>query len=85
MRKTHPVQLRNHNGQRVAGGRVSTVVTLLAYEVYCAVYGPQDALIAGDCRGGFGAGELAALLYARNFPRSEWTKRVAEALEGMVM
>ena len=80
--ETHPVQLRNHIGQRVDGGRVPKVVSLLAYEVYCAVYGPQEALVTGGCRGGFSAGELIAFLYARSFPRSEWPKRVAEAFDG---
>jgi hypothetical protein len=81
--KTHPVQLRNHLGNRIDGGRCPMVVTLLAYEVYCAVFGPQEAMVTGDCRGGFGAGELIAFLYARNFPRSEWVQRVDEALRGM--
>ena len=76
----HPVQTRQpiHHG-----ARVPTVVTMLAYEVYCAIYGPQQAIVTGDCRGGFGAGELIAFLYARNFPRSEWRQRVDEALTGM--
>lgn len=58
-------------------------MTLAAYEVYCKVYGPQEALITGNCRGGFGANELIAFLYARGFPKEEWSKRVEEALTGM--
>ena len=53
--------------------------------VYVALYGEQKALVEGGCRGGFGAGELAAFLYARSFPREEWRARAAEAFEGMVM
>ena len=58
-------------------------VHMLAYEVYCEVHGPQEALITGWCRGGFGVGELIAFLYARSFPKGEWRQRVEEALEGM--
>ncbi len=36
------------------------VVTLRAYEVYCYVHGEQKAMVTGDCRGGFGAGEIIA-------------------------
>lgn len=31
---------------------------LRAYDAYCKEYGRQQALIEGDCRGGFGVGEL---------------------------
>jgi hypothetical protein len=81
--ETHPVQTRRPIHR---GARISTKVTLAAYEVYCALFGPQEALIddAGrGCRGGFGAGELMAFLYARAFPRSEWRQRFDEALQGM--
>jgi hypothetical protein len=81
--ETHPVQLRGRNGERIDGGRCPKAVTMLAYEVYCAVYGPQEAMVTGHCRGGFGSSELIAFLYARSFPRSEWAKRVAEAFNGM--
>lgn len=74
----HPVQTVDHQG-----GRISTAVTLRAYEVYSAVYGPQPALIEGNCRGGFGTGELIAFLYAYGFPRKEWGDRVDEAVNGM--
>jgi len=77
---THPVQTRQ---PVYRGARVSTKVSLLAYEVYVALYGPQEALVTGDCRGGFGAGELIALLYARTFPREEWHRRFREACDGM--
>jgi hypothetical protein len=53
------------------------------YEVYCALYSKQEAMVTGNCRGGFGAGELIAFLYAHSFPREEWRARVWEALEGM--
>ena len=54
-----------------------------AYEVYCSVFRPQEALVTGDCRGGFGMGELIAFLYARSFPQKEWSERFEEALHGM--
>ena len=64
-------------------GQVCDAVYMKAYEVYAHVYGPQIALIQGQCRGGFGKGELVAFLYAASFPKSEWRKRVDEAYEGM--
>lgn len=77
--EVHPVQTVDHKG-----GWVSQVVTMHAYEVYCHVYSPQEALVTGGCRGGFGTGELIAFLYARSFPREQWHARVVEALHGMV-
>ena len=74
----HPVQTADHKG-----GKISTAVTLRAYEVYRIVHGPQPALIEGGCRGGFGTGELIAYLYAYGFPRNEWRARIDEALIGM--
>ena len=74
----HPVQTVDHKG-----GKLRTEVTLRAYEVYCHVYEPQQALIEGSCRGGFSTGELVAFLYARSFPREEWRQRVEVAFEGM--
>lgn len=76
--KTHPVQTVDHKG-----GRCPQVVTMRAYEVYCEVFRPQDALVTGNCRGGFGTGELIAFLYAHSFPKAEWRVRVDEALTGM--
>ncbi len=76
--ETHPIQTVDHRG-----GKVPKVVTMRAYEVYSAVFGPQEALITGWCRGGFGTGELIAFLYARTFPKEEWSKRFDEALKGM--
>lgn len=58
-------------------------VYMAAYEVYSVVFSPQEAMITGSCRGGFGIGELTAFLYARAFPRTEWRKRVDEAFESM--
>ena len=77
--KTHPVQPSIHRPPYT----VPTVVSMRAYEVYCKVYGPQEALVTGWCRGGFSTGELVAFLYARSFPESEWYKRFHEALNGM--
>jgi hypothetical protein len=76
----HPVQ-----NQR-SPNRLSSKVTLRAYEVYCHVHGEQPAMVdlAGrGCRGGFGTGELLAFLYARSFPKEEWSQRVDEAFRGM--
>lgn len=58
---------------------------LAAYEVYCHVYGPQEAMVdfARGCRGGFSAGEIVAFLYARSFPKTEWRARFDEACKGM--
>lgn len=78
--KTHPVQVNRHG--RLTG-RAPVAVTLAAYEVYKHVYSEQKALITGDCRGGFGANELVAFLYAKAFPQSEWRMRVDEAFAGM--
>jgi hypothetical protein len=76
----HPVQLRGGHERR---GYAPQAVTMAAYEVYCHVYAPQEALITGECRGGFGVGELVAFLYARSFPKNQWSKRVDEAFDGM--
>jgi hypothetical protein len=81
--ETHPVQAYRGPGREPAV--VPQVVTMLAYEVYCHVYRPQDALITGGCRGGFGVGELVAFLYARSFPKSEWRARFEEACHGMTL
>ena len=80
--ETHPVQLPTG---RIDSPTCPKVVTLAAYQVYEHVYGGQPALIEGSCRGGFGVGELIALLYARSFPKEEWSQRVSEALRGMIL
>lgn len=79
--KTHPVQKSRLLTRETAA--CPQVVTMRAYEVYCKVFRPQEALITGECRGGFGLGELVAFLYARSFPQSEWDARFKEALGGM--
>lgn len=84
--RTHPVQVHARRGIQSSDrlcSQAPVCVTMRAYEVYSAVYGPQEALITGNCRGGFGAGELVAFLYARSFPRQEWATRVDEALRGL--
>jgi hypothetical protein len=58
-------------------------VYLRAYEVYCELYGPQQAMVTGWCRGGMGPGELIAFLYAHSFPKEQWAARAREAFEGM--
>lgn len=78
--ETHPVQTHFSHGKKVA---VPKVVTMRAYEVYCALHGEQEALVTGWCRGGFGIGELTAFLYARSFPKEEWRQRFREACTGM--
>ena len=75
--ETHPVQT-----SRAGNARVPKVVTMRAYEVYWHVYGRQDPLVTGGCRGGFSLGELIAFLYAYPFPKDEWSARVQEAFEG---
>ncbi|MFA5898088.1 MAG: hypothetical protein WC829_03125 [Hyphomicrobium sp.] len=74
----HPVQNYHRRGQ----GYAPKTVTMAAYEVYCHVYGPQEALVTGECRGGFSTGELIAFLYARGFPKAEWRSRFEQALKG---
>lgn len=75
--RLHPIQTADRKG-----GKLSALVTLRAYEVYCHVYGEQEAMVTGGCRGGFSAGEIIAFLYARTFPRDEWSRRIDEALRG---
>jgi hypothetical protein len=77
MTEFHPVQ--THDARTL--GQLPTEVTLRAYEVYCHVYGPQEAMVTGGCRGGFGLGELIGFLYARSFPKEEWRRRVDEAFQ----
>jgi hypothetical protein len=74
----HPVQTK-----QVRNAACPQAVTMRAYEVYCALYGEQEAMVTGGCRGGFSVGELIAFLYAYSFPRDEWRKRVNEAFHGM--
>lgn len=79
-RKTMPVQAMTRDRKPA---HVGVAVAMQAYEVYSHVYGPQQALIEGSCRGGFSTGELVAFLYAYPFPRGEWRQRVDEAFASM--
>ena len=79
--ETHPVQRSNALPRDAAVA--PKAVTMKAYEVYCHLYGPQDALVTGHCRGGFHTHELIAFLYAGCFPKSEWRARAEEASLGM--
>jgi hypothetical protein len=76
---THPVQTSAH---RRGPAKAPVTVTMRAYEVYCHVYGEQEALVTGGCRGGFSTGELIAFLYAHSFPKEQWRARVDEAFRG---
>lgn len=78
--RTHPVKTDHLFGQ---AAKVPQTVSLAAYEVRLHVYGPQEVMMPGDCQNEFTAGQLVAFLYARSFPKSEWSVRVAEALHGM--
>lgn len=71
----HPVQVSSDLSRRDKRPVVPRVVSMRAYEVYCHVHSPQEALVTGGCRGGFGDGELVAFLYARSFPKAEWSAR----------
>lgn len=82
MTETFPMQTGSRLRPNVAA-EVPKVVALRAYEVYSRVFSPQEALITGNCRGGFHSNELIAFLYARTFPEKEWKARVDEALEGL--
>lgn len=79
-RNEFPVQIKSGYARE---GSANRAVVMAAYEVYSEVFGSQAALITGDCRGGFATGELVAFLYARAFPRNEWSKRVDEAMKGL--
>jgi len=76
----HPVQTK-----QVRNAVAPKLVTMQAYEVYREVYGAQEAMITGGCRGGFSCGELIAFLYAHSFPKNEWHARVDEAFRGMTV
>lgn len=80
-RNKYPIQVSSyrHPGKSAS---VNRALYMKAYEVYCHVFSPHEALVKGDCRGGFGVGEFVAFLYASGFPRSEWRARVDEALVG---
>lgn len=80
--EVHPIQRPVFTHERSVA---PTVVTMRAYEVYCHVYGEQEALVAGGCRGGFSTGELVCFLYARSFPKEEWKGRFREASDGLVL
>ena len=84
MTETHPIQL-SPNRRNEQFGKLNQAVTLAAYEVYTHLYGSQEAMVTGGCRGGFGVGEILAFLYARSFPKAEWEQRVFEAQQGMVL
>ena len=76
--KFYPVQTVNmerHSWSMPAG------VIEKAYEVYCHLYGRQDALmdLERGCRGGFHVNEVVAFLYAATFPKELWREKADEA------
>ncbi len=78
--------LQRASNARPYGGPNATCresVYMAAYEVYCHLWGPQEALVTGGCRGGFSTGELIAMLYAKSFPKDQWRVRFDEALSGL--
>jgi len=77
---THPIQ---KPASHLGGARLPKSVAMAAYEVYSHVYGKQEAMVTGGCRGGFAVSEIIQFLYARSFPKEEWRSRVAEAGNGM--
>lgn len=78
--KLFPIQVERFRNKPSV---VPEAVYMAAYEVYCHVFRPQPAMIEGECRGGFGVGELIAFLYAWKFPKAEWRQRFEEACKGM--
>lgn len=81
-KKLYPIQTAWKYGREQA--LVGKDIYMAAYEVYSHVYGPQQAMIEGGCRGGFGMCELIAFLYARPFPREQWRHRVDECFAGNI-
>ncbi len=75
MTEMHPVQWLYDRGEKLPAE-----VTRRAYEVYHHLY-PGQTLERLNERGGFGAGEIIAFLYARSFPQAEWDQRVNEAFK----
>ena len=74
----------SEEGHPVQGlGHVSSCVTERAYEVYKHRYGDRQTLERLNERGGFHTSELITLLYARGFPKDEWTKRDDDAMRGL--
>lgn len=55
---------------------------LRAYDAYCKLYGKQQALIEGGCRGGFGTGELDRLIPGWRDELSDISRLKAE-IEGL--
>ena len=60
----------------------SHTISAVVAECDMAILAQQPAMVTGECRGGFSAGELIAFLYARSFPKTEWRARVDEAFKG---
>ena len=82
-REVAPVQTHHARYARKDPSVIPWGMHMAAYEVYCHVHSPQKALTEGDCRGGFGMGELVAFLYARSFPKEEWRARADACFKHM--
>jgi hypothetical protein len=84
---THPVQFGQSREHPSKAARIPEIVALRAYEVYCHIWGAQEAMISAErgYRGGFSVGEIVCFLYARSFPKEEWRNRFEEAQRGMTL
>ncbi len=77
---TVPAQIGERRG---AHGRLPETVARMAFEVYHHLW-PNQSFERLHERGGFGVGEVVAMLYAHNFPRKEWRDRFDEGIRGLV-
>lgn len=64
-------------------GRLPEPVARMAYEVYHHLW-PGQTFERLHERGGFGVGEVVAMLYAHTFPKAEWRKRFDDGIRGLV-
>jgi hypothetical protein len=77
--ENHPVQTHQN---RHGAARCPKAVTLAAYEVYCHIYGSQEALVTGGCRGGFSTGELIAFLLRKIVSEERMGSQSARGISG---
>ena len=79
--KTVPAQISDPYNRK--SGRLPEPVARMAYEVYTHLW-PDQTFDRLHERGGFGVGEIVAMLYAHNFPKAEWRRRFDEDCRGLV-